>query len=65
VEKRCFTSRQDLVDADGLRSFDATALTSLLVPMPSLTVIFSFWPMALRTVSAISTAGFRAPDKSK
>ena len=43
--------------AAGLFSFDATALTSLLLAMPSLTMILSRCPMALRIVSAISTAG--------
>ena len=36
-------------------SFDATALTSLFEAMPSL-MIFNRCPMALRMVSAISTA---------
>ena len=37
---------------------DAIWLTSLLDAMPSLTLILSDWPIALRIVSAISTAGF-------
>jgi len=41
-----------------LLSFDATALTSLLVPMPSLTVILSFWPMALRDGQCDFNRGF-------
>src|SRR5580658_4927257 len=48
----------------GLVSLEATALISLLVPMPSLTVIFKRWRMALPIVDAISAAGFLVPERS-
>ena len=51
--------------ADGFRSFDATALTNLLLPIPSLTEIRSDCSIARRIVCATSTAGRRHPLKSK
>ena len=49
----------------GLLSFDAIWLTSLLEPMPSLTEIFSDWPIAFRMVSAMSPGAFRVLVRSK
>ena len=52
-------------NAAGLVSLEAIWLTSLLTPMPSLTVILSDCPMALRMARAMSTGAFRAPVRSK
>jgi len=59
MKESCFTARRDFMERGGFVQLDATALTSLFEAMPSLTVILSLWPMALRMVRAISTGGFR------
>ena len=51
--------------AAGLRNFDATALTNLLLPTPSLTEIFSDCSIATRISRATSAGGRRHPLKSK
>ena len=49
----------------GLLSLEAIWLTSLLLPMPSLTLIFNFSAIAALIFSATSTAGFRTAVRSK
>ena len=52
-------------NAAGLWSLEAIWLTSLLLAMPSLTLILRVWRMASRTVVATSRAGLDVADRSK